>query len=110
MKMYVSLYQEYDMKNQRMICACLLAYAGFLRSEDLLKLRPTDIRFNPVYMNVFIESSRTDIYRDGACILIAHTGTKLCPVVNLERYFAWAKINEDPELYTFYRLTLTNKG
>ena len=85
MKMYVSLYQEYNIKNQRMICACLLAYAGFLRSEELLRLRPTDIRFNSVYMNVFIE-------------------------FNLERYFARAKINEDSELYTFYRLTSTNKG
>ena len=56
---------------------------------------------NSVYMSVFIESSKTDKYRDGAWILIARTGTILCPVVNLERYFLWADISDDSEVHIF---------
>ena len=65
-KMYKALFEERNLKNQRTICACLLAYSGFLRSEELLKLRRSDILFHTEYMSVFIESSKTDRYRDGA--------------------------------------------
>lgn len=109
-KIYSSLYSEGDVKHQRTICACLLAYAGFLRSAELLKLRRCDISLNPVYMSVFIESSKTDKYRDGAWIIIARTGTLLCPVVNLERYFMWAKIDIESDIYLFSHLTATQQG
>ncbi|WAR21876.1 hypothetical protein MAR_015850 [Mya arenaria] len=41
-------------------------------------------------MEIFIKSSKTDQYRDGAWIVIARTGTLLCPVKNLEKYIQWA--------------------
>lgn len=109
-KMYKCLYSEGDVKQQRTICACLLAYAGFLRSSELLNLRRCDILINPVYMSVFIEGSKTDKYRDGAWIIIARTGTMLCPVVNLERYFLWAGIESDSDVYVFSHLTATSNG
>ena len=73
-KMYSSLYKAGNLKNQRTICACLLAYAGFLRSSELLKLKRSDVLINSEYMSVFVESSKTDKYRDGAWILISRTG------------------------------------
>ncbi|XP_053383460.1 uncharacterized protein LOC128549820 [Mercenaria mercenaria] len=109
-KMYSDLFVEGNIKNQRTICACLLAYSGFLRSEELLKLRRCNILFNSVYMSLFIESSKTDKYRDGAWILIARTGTLLCPVLNLERYFSWANIDCDSDTYIFCHLTGTKNG
>lgn len=109
-KMYHSLYEERNLKNQRTICACLLAYSGFLRSEELLKLRRNDVLFKAEYMSVFIESSKTDKYRDGAWILIARTGTLLCPVKNLERYFLWADMECVSDMYIFSHLTATKTG
>ena len=38
-KMSHTLYRPGNIKNQRTICACLLGYSGFLRSEELLKLK-----------------------------------------------------------------------
>lgn len=82
-KMYESIYKEGDVKQQRTICVCLLAYAGFMKSAEILNLRTCDVLINPVYTSVFIESSKTAKYRDGAWIVIARTGT-MCPVINLE--------------------------
>ena len=109
-KMFHSLYAEGNIKNQRTICACLLAFSGFLRSEELLKLKRSDILINIVYMSLFIESSKTDKYRDGAWILISRTGTVLCPVLNLERYLLWANISCDSDIYIFSHLSATKNG
>lgn len=82
--LYKRLFSIGNIKNQRIVVACLLAYAGFLRSAELLNLKVHDIVFENYYMRIFIESSKTDKYRDGAWIIIARTGTYLCPVRNLE--------------------------
>ena len=37
-------------------------------------------------MSIFLEKSKTDIYRDGAWVIIARTNSELCPVMNTERY------------------------
>ena len=108
--MFDKLFTWGCVKNQRTICACLIAYAGFLRSTELLNIRRGDIVINLSHMSIFIESSKTDQYRDGAWILIARTGTKLCPVENLERYLEWASIEEDSNVFIFSRLVAKKNG
>ena len=78
--------------NQRTICACLISYAGFLRVSELLHLKLCDIEFYSTHMSLFIESSKTDVYRDGHWLVISRTFTKLvlCPVKNLEIYLQLA--------------------
>ena len=61
-------------------------------------------------MNVFIESNKTDKYRDGAWIIIAKTGTLLCPVFNLEKYFTWLTITKDSSDFIFCNLSSTKSG
>lgn len=61
-------------------------------------------------MSVFIESSKTDKYRDGAWILISRTGTLLCPVINSELYFQWARFSDDSDVYVFSHLSATKSG
>ena len=58
-KVFDTLYSENNLKNQRIICTCLIAFAGFLRSEELLKLKCSDVIFENQYMSIFIESSKT---------------------------------------------------
>jgi hypothetical protein len=43
---YDRLYVENNIKSQRIICAILISYAGFLRSSELLKIRVRDRVFN----------------------------------------------------------------
>ena len=61
-------------------------------------------------MSVFIEKSKTDKFHDGAWILIARTGTRLCPVRNLEKYFEWIDIDADSDGFIFCQLSNTMNG
>ncbi|VDI73078.1 Hypothetical predicted protein [Mytilus galloprovincialis] len=56
-------------------------------------------------MSVFIQKSKTDIYRDGDIIVIARIGNKLCPVKNLEKYLECSNNQTDCDLYLFRNLT-----
>ncbi|KAK3083447.1 hypothetical protein FSP39_022942 [Pinctada imbricata] len=67
-KMYDATFQEGNLYTQRTICACLLSYSGFLRVSELLSLKICDISFFTTHMSIFIEKSKTDIYRDGNCL------------------------------------------
>ena len=83
MSMYLRLYRYKHLKNQRIICVCLLGFSGFMRSLEILSVKISDIVFDQNFIAEFIESSKTDKYRDGSWIMIAKTGTQLCPVDNI---------------------------
>ena len=106
--MYDRLYEHGNLKSQRIICASLLAFAGFMRSSELLGVMISDLDFHASYLSVFLESSKTDKYRDGSRILIARTGTKLCPVVNVEKYIQWGDFGESD--YLFCNLCKSKNG
>lgn len=72
--------------NQRFICVCLLSFAWFLKSAEVLKFKRNDVCIYDSYLSIFIESSKTDKFGEGAQVLIARTGTQICPFVNLEQY------------------------
>jgi hypothetical protein len=61
-------------------------------------------------VSIFIESSKTYQYRDGAWLVIAKTGTMLCPGVNLIKCLTWAKIKDDSDMFIFCRLTKNHSG
>ena len=83
--MYSSTYSEGNVYTQRTICAYLIAYSGFLRSCELFAIKRCDIVIENTHMSIFIETSKTDIYRDGAQVLISRTHTDMCPVIKVER-------------------------
>uniref|UniRef100_A0A1X7VTH6 Tyr recombinase domain-containing protein n=1 Tax=Amphimedon queenslandica TaxID=400682 RepID=A0A1X7VTH6_AMPQE len=55
----------------RLVAVALLAYAAFLRYDELSKLRCCDIKFHSDHMIVFISSSKTDQYMEGARLTVA---------------------------------------
>ena len=61
--------------------------------------------FFPTHISVFIEKSKTDVYRDGSLLVIARTGRQLCTVRNLELYLQWTGILEDSDEFLFKNLT-----
>ena len=103
-KMFDKLFVEGNLMNQRIICACLLSYAGFLRVSELLNLKLCDVNIVDTHMSIFIEKSKTDIYRDGNWLIISRTSTKLCPVLNLERYIKYANF-DGSDFYLFRNIT-----
>ena len=104
-KMYDALSVQGTLYSQITITTCLVAYAGFLRSDELLKVRRCDLVFDDTYMGLFLENSKTDIYRDGSWVLIARTDTRLCPVCNIQKYLFSADIHEDSSEFIFRDLT-----
>ena len=86
----------------RITTLVLLSFAGFLRINEVLKLRRSDIKFYPSYCTIFIRSSKTDVYRLGDNLVIARTGSLCCPVQLLERYLQTANITDsDSDEYIF---------
>ena len=108
-KMYDKLFVPGNLYNQRTICACLLSYSGFLRASELLNLKLCDVCFFNTHMALFIEKSKTDIYRDGNWLVISKTGSKLCPVLNLVRYLEYGYIIAD-DTFLFRNLSKFSTG
>lgn len=106
--MYTRLYSNGNIKSQRIICAVLVGFSAFMRSSELLNIRVCDIDVKPTYMSIFIESSKTDKYRDGSWVSIAKTGTVLCPVENVQKLIKWANLQNDD--YLLCNLSATKSG
>ena len=80
-------YKKYsNLKDLRVAALCSLAFAGFLRYDDLCNIVPKHIEFHDDYIKVFLPRSKTDIYREGNCIYISASSSKYCPVGIFRRY------------------------
>ena len=74
-----------------------LAFAGFLRYDELSNIECGDITFFPEYVCVLITKSKTDQYRDGNEIVISKGSSSACPVNMLIRYMDLAGLNTKSE-------------
>ena len=84
-----------NLKDLRIACMCLLSYAGFLRYSALANLKRHHITFHDDYVSLFIETSKTDIYREGREVVISKTNRSTCPVNMLLKYLNLASIEPD---------------
>ena len=57
---------EASLSNTRVVTICLIGFAGFLRFSEIASLKEADVHLFPDHLELFIESSKTDQYRDGA--------------------------------------------
>ena len=92
---------EENLKNLRLLTITLISYAGFLRYDELSYLRVSDFEFHNLYMRIFIEKSKTDIYRDGRWVIIAVTNNITCPVAMTKRYFTACEFDNDSDEFIF---------
>lgn len=98
------------LSNVHFAAACLLAFAGFLRCDELISLQPCDTKIGPNMMTVTIRSSKTDRLRQGDELVIAHTSSRTCPVAMLERYMGLAGIDPSSDLFLFRAITRMSSG
>ena len=94
----------------RTLTICLVAYAGFFRFDEISKNKETDVSILRDHIEIFIESSKTDQYRDGARVVIARGTTNLCPVSMMEKYLDLSKIEDRQEKFLFRGLVNTKNG
>ena len=99
-----------DLPIIRTMTICLLGFAGFFRFSELASLRECDIIFYDQHVEIFVESSKTDQFRDGSWVPIARTDSDICPVAMLRRYFRIADIQGDADRLLFRGLSSTKHG
>ena len=85
----------------------LLAYAAFLRYDELSNLKICDLEFAESHFKIFIEKSKTDQFREGAWVIVEATGKVTCPVRMLSKYVQLAEItNQDSSEFLFRPIAL----
>ncbi|XP_065891826.1 integrase/recombinase xerD homolog isoform X3 [Dysidea avara] len=85
----------------RLATACLLGFAGFLRFDELIRLRPCEIKFSEEMLAIKILGSKTDQLRQGDEVVISRTGSRTCPVAMLERYMARTATPHEDQRFLF---------
>lgn len=88
----------------------VVSYAGFFRYDDLSSIRAKDVKFFKGYMQLYIDKSKTDQYREGETVCISEGKTIACPVKRLKNYFDAAGIVQDSDNFIFRPLVKTKKG
>ena len=78
-----------------------LAFAGFLRYDELSSIQCRDITFFSDYMRIVIEKSKTDQYRAGNEILISKRNSSACPMDLLRRYMDLAGLSSVSEGFLY---------
>ena len=99
-----------SLHNVRLFTACLMAFAGFLRSEELISLKAADVQIKVDMMIIRIAKSKTDQLRQGDEVVIARTSSNLCPVAALEKYMQMANIQPGSDERLFRQIVKTKSG
>ena len=93
------------------VCAiALLSYAGFLRYDEVSRIRRSTIVFEKTYLKLFIDSSKTDQSGVGDYVFIARTNQFKCPYASLQKYLRKAGISANEENFVFRPLVKTKNG
>lgn len=94
-----------NLKDLRLACMCVLGFAGFLRYSEIANLKMNNITFCSDHVKLFLEVSKTDIYREGREVVISKTGNITCPVEMLRKYIMLANIQIDSSEHMFRPLS-----
>ena len=89
----VGILDDNKLKDVRTKVIMLLSFAGFLRFSECQNLRRSDIQIFQDYAMIFIEKSKTDIYRNEYWLFLARLNSVLCPIRNLQDYLEKAQID-----------------
>ena len=76
---------------------------GFLRYSEVSNIIP-DIVIHDFYMAIFIEKTKTNIYRNSNWLYLAKLKSKLCLITLLRRYMKLAQIDKHSNGYIFKSL------
>lgn len=94
----------------RNLCMITMAYAGFLRFEELSNVKCCDVSIEGSYMKINLEKSKTDQYRFGSEILISRGKTSACPVNLLQKYIRLGNIDMLSDYYLFKPVFKSKSG
>ena len=82
---------------------------GCLQSPEIgIRLRCCDVSFCDSFVKISVYKSKTDVYRDGAYVMLAKTGSVSCPFNLLRRYVSAANLDLSSSLPFFRSLYFHN--
>lgn len=100
-----------SLSQSRLLTICLLSFAGFLRYDEVTKLRCCDVSIHNDHLQLLITSSKTDQFREGAKLVIAKgSNLSTCPLYRLREYIRLGTIELSDESKLFRAITKTKKG
>ena len=85
-----------------------LGFTGFLRWDDLSRIKLCDISFHESFVAIFLEQRKNEQYREGSWVYISKSYSKYCPVLLLKRFLAYGKHSQNS--FLFRKIAHTNKG
>jgi integrase len=92
-----------SLSNLRTCFICVIAFAGLMRVDEIIKVRRKDVVIVNDYMTVFCSRRKNDQLSKGHTIFFARSGKITCPVSITEQLLA--KLPLDPEQHLVCRLS-----
>ena len=96
-----------DLRN---VCLYLLCFAGFVRFDDVSRIKRNQILFHTGYMSIKVEKSKNDQLRQRDEVLIAKGEGTACPVKILKEYLNRFNIDPLSPQFIFRWLIKTKKS
>ena len=94
-----------DLMSLRLACIVILGFSAFLRFDELSRIKCCDVLFAKSYMKIFLEQSKTDVYRVGEWVYVAKIQSNNCPVSITKRYLRKAGFGGYSEQFIFRGIT-----
>ncbi len=91
----------------RFATMCTIGFAAFLRISEILNIRYRDVTFFSDHLTLFLEKSKTDVYRNGNVIFLAKTDTEICPFFWLTKYFEKTLMDKSQQSDFLFRVLRT---
>ena len=89
---------------------CVLSFMGFLRFSEVINLQNSDIILKETHMSIFIEKSKTDIYREGYSMHLSKLQSALCLIKLFKKYIEAAKVKGSEEKFIFRQNCHSKQG
>ena len=99
-----------DVLQLRNVCLYVLSYTGFFRSEVVLNIRMSHIRFYEGFMIIKVGKSKTDQLRQGDEAVIAQSKENACPAFLLKEYLKKLDISPNSSEFFSDRLLKTKSS
>ena len=97
-----------DLLQLRNLPMFVLTFSGFLRFSELSLIRAKHIMFSNGFVSVFIEKGKAVQLREGQSVVIAESGSSLCPESLLKLYMNSSHLSLDSDEYIFRLLSASN--
>ena len=76
---YELMLRSRSLEDVRTMVFVTLGYCGFMRFQEIVGVRKGDVVFGRGFFKVFVEKSKTDVYREGRWLFVS-SGQSVCPV------------------------------